>query len=610
MTEEKKSFSGLANDTALFLQKEHLCDDALWKKFVDVFRTKPDSENGGWRGEFWGKMMRGAALVYEYTRDEALYRVLTDSVRDLLTVAEEDGRVSSYERGNDLFGWDVWGRKYVLLGCEYYLDICKDEDFKKEIAVFCVRMTDDIMSQVGEDKTRITDTSIMWYGLNSASLLEPIVNLYRLTGEKRFLDFASYIVNEGGTKGINVIEKALENRLFPYAYGVSKAYELTSFFEGLLEYYKATGIEKYKIAVLNYAYALLASEMSVVGGCGITHELFDHTKNRQTVDSMGAKQETCVTVTLMKFFSRLLDLTGDTRFADAVETSFYNAYLGAVNTEGKESPFVKEFFSGREFVPTKLPFDSYSPLTAAKRGIQTGGLQLLTDKSYYGCCACIAAAGVGVFLKEAVKVEKDTVTVNFYEKGCVNFAIDDVPVTLETDTEYPIDGKIALRVRAEHPVRFTLKLRVPAFAGDGGYAVYDKEFSDERIDLCFDMSTVLHFPEAWEEDTIYTDTSQCINNNFVLLPEKVYSNESERKYVAVTKGPITLAADARMGRAAGDVFPIPKDGALCEPEIKAGIPCLLKMRFEDEKGKAFYLVDYASAGKDWESEIAAWLKTE
>lgn len=604
------TFYGVANDTALFLQREHLCNEVLWRKFVDVFREKPDSENGGWRGEFWGKMMRGAALVYEYTRDEELYRVLTESVRDLLTVAEQDGRVSSYEKENDLFGWDVWGRKYVLLGCEYYLDICHDDALKGEILAFCIRLTDDIMAHIGENKKRITDTSLLWYGLNSSSLLEPVVILYRLTGETRFLNFAAYIVNEGGAKGLNIFEAAYENRLLPYEYGVSKAYELTSCFEGLLEYYKLTGIEKHKTAVLNYAKAILSSELSIIGGCGITHELFDHTSHRQTVEYTGAKQETCVTVTLMKFFARLLELTDDTVFADAIEQSFYNAYLGALNTEHKESAYVKKFFEGKTIVPTNLPFDSYSPLTPAKRGIKVGGLQLLADASYYGCCACIAAAGVGVFLKQAVTVKEDTVTINFYEKGRVSFAVGGVPVTLEVETEYPTDGEINIRICADRPVKFALKLRRPGWTENGGYDICEKIWKNDTVKLKFDMQLRTHFPEKWDEDTIYTDTSECTEDYFVLLPQRVRHEKTEENYVAVTRGPLTLAADSRTGKAANSVFPIPKDGTLCEANIASGIPCLLKMRFVDAAKNEFYLVDYSSAGKDWESEISAWLRTK
>lgn len=82
----------IAINTAEFLTREHLCNKEMWKKFVDIYREKPDGENLGWRGEYFGKMMRGAVLVYEYTRDEELYAALTDAVRDILMTSESDGR--------------------------------------------------------------------------------------------------------------------------------------------------------------------------------------------------------------------------------------------------------------------------------------------------------------------------------------------------------------------------------------------------------------------------------------------------------------------------------------------------------------------------------------
>jgi len=107
-------FEGLADKAARWLQKEQLCSAEQWAKFVDVYRYQPDADNQGWRGEYWGKMMRGGALIYAYTRDEALYSVLTDTMRDMMTVAEPDGRVSSYAREGEFDSWDLWCRKYVL----------------------------------------------------------------------------------------------------------------------------------------------------------------------------------------------------------------------------------------------------------------------------------------------------------------------------------------------------------------------------------------------------------------------------------------------------------------------------------------------------------------
>lgn len=608
-------FRGLAHQTAMFFQKEQLTDSVLWKRFVDVFRVQQDGTNQGWRGEYWGKTMRGGAMVYAYTQDPELYGILTDAVKDLMTVAEDDGRVSSYSRETEFDSWDLWGRKYVILACEYYLEICKDEELKGQIITFISRCADYILAHIGPGKKRITAASRSWFGINSSSILEPMVKLYNLTGDQKYLDFATYIVENGGAENVNIFELAYENKVLPYQYGVSKAYELTSCFEGLLEYYKVTGIEKYKTAVINYAQAVMASEVSIIGSCGITHELFDHTKVRQTVRYDGVQQETCVTVTWMKFCARLLELTGDSRYADEMERSFYNAYLGALNTQHKESAYAYEKYVLKDghshYVPTFMPTDSYSPLTPGKRGQKIGGNQLLHDMSYYGCCACIGAAGVGAFLEKAVTADDDGITLNFFEKGTATVQVKGVEVQLTMETEYPTDGKVCITVKAEKPVFFTLKVRNPGWQeGPKGYALYKKQWSEDALELNFDMPLKLHYPVHWEEDVVYTDTSKNGAGFHAALPKKVYHQEQEDHYVAVTRGPLTLAADGRTGKAADSVFEVTSTAERKENTFGDQIPCLLNMEFTDSKGQQFNLIDYASAGKDWETTIAAWLPTK
>ena len=188
-----QKYAGLADKTVKFLEKEQLYDKALWAKFVQQFRDQLDGTNEGWRGEYWGKMIRGACLVYEYSRDEALYEILTDTVKDMLTVAEADGRVSSFSRDTEFTTWDMWCRKYVILGMEYYLDICRDDSLRGEIIQFISAAADYILGKVGDgkDKIKITRTSRYWQGMNAASILEPMVRLYSLTGNEKYLDFSS-----------------------------------------------------------------------------------------------------------------------------------------------------------------------------------------------------------------------------------------------------------------------------------------------------------------------------------------------------------------------------------------------------------------------------------
>ena len=608
---------GIANWAANFLQKEQLSDRVLWAKFVDLFRTQPDSDHG-WRGEYWGKMMRGGALVYAYTRDEELYDVLTESVRDMLTVAEADGRVSTYPRDGEFDAWDLWCRKYVILACEYYLDICKDEALKADILRFIRRAADYIIAHIGngEGQTRITDATRSWLGLNSSSILEPMVRLYKLTGEQKYLDFSTYIIREGGARGVPVFRLAFENELYPYQYGVSKAYEMTSCFEGLLEYYYATGNEDCRQAVVNFAHAVMDSELSIIGCSGITHELFDYTRFRQTVRQEDVLQETCVTVTWMKFCSRLLELTGDPRFADCMEQSFYNAYLGTFNTERKVSPYMRKKFLERfgidDIVDTFLPIDSYSPLLSGTRGMKVGGNQLLPDKTYYGCCTCIAAAGIGVFMNHMVMADDDSITLQFFEKGHAEIIYQGQKVTLDIDTAYPLDGKIKLTVKTGSPITFTLKVRVPGWTGrKEGYLEYRREWTEDTLEIDFPMPIRTQLPESWDEAVIYTDMSNLKPGNHTADAITVRHDPKDDNYIALFRGPLTLAADSRSGKDADSVFDFEPVGTLCaDNQITDGVPCMLKMKFTDRNGKDFYLVDYASAGRDWQTLIAAWLRTK
>ena len=607
----KQKYEGLTARTVDFLTKNQLSDRLMWRRFVDQFRRPIDGVNNGWRGEYWGKMMRGAALVYEYSRDAALLDVLSETVRDMLSVIAPDGRISSFSKETEFRAWDLWCRKYVILGLEYYLDICPDEALKSEIVASISRAADYIIAHIGkeEGKIHINKATKHWLGLNSSSILEPIVRLYNLTGEKKYLDFAAYIVESGGSE-INVFELAYENILKPYQYGVAKAYEMMSCFEGLLEFYYVTGIEKHRVAVENFARAVLESEISVIGSSGCTHELFDHTKTRQTQYYEGIMHETCVTVTWMKLCSRIYMLTGDTVFLDALEHSFYNAYLGSLN-EGMHistDGYIRERFEKIGMLdkmrPLPIPFDSYSPLTPGRRGRKVGGFQILEDGGYYGCCVCIGAAGVGIFAKHAIIENNGCVVVNFYEQGVNEITTERGKIVIKTITKYPADGKITLKIVSE--CDFCLKLRIPEWSQNenirqkDGYAVYNIASGESEVALELDMSIRTTLPEKWDLDVLYINT--CTTRK---PPVPVRHYPEDDNYISLSRGPITLAADSSLGKDANSAFSFKNYDYNLVPDENSIVKC----EFTAADGEKFCLIDYQSAGKDWESDIAAWLPT-
>ncbi len=585
------NWTGNADDLIRFVERIQLKDVHLWRTVVRQFSFPSDSPDNGWRGEFFGKLMRGACFVWLYTRDEELHRILTDAVERLLATQDELGRISTYEVAREFNGWDMWGRKYAMLGLEYYLEICTDEELEARIVRALCRQTDYLVEKVGDGpgQIAITETSNIWGNVNSCSILEPVVRLYNITKEPKYLDFARYIVETGGMKGGNLVELAYENKLYPYQYPVTKAYEMMSFYEGLLEFYRATGEEKYRKAVENFVYKVKESEVTVIGSAGCWGESFNHSVVEQTNPAISLFcQETCVTVTWMKLCLQVLCLNGDASLADTMETAIYNALFGAVNTEGVK-------------VNNGFPFDSYSPLRAGKRGRSTGGFKIMADnnpstpRNSYGCCAAIGACGLGMFPRAACMLNEKGVVLSFYNDGTIRTGLPSGnPVSLTVSGGYPVKGKITIKVDMEQEETFTLSLRIPAWS--------------KKTELTVNGEAVV----VTEAGYLPLERLWKTGDTVVLTLDLRLRMTEQNNFVSFTRGPLVMARDGRLGE---DIeFPmsaiLDADGFVeTAPSFIAQFPTQVEEKIIMTYDRFATVVDYASAGKTWgyDSTMAAWL---
>ena len=618
------TYSGIIDATMKFVEEFQLLNEADWKRFVGQFLEDADGPDFGWRGEYWGKMMRGACFVYSYTKNEKLYEVLKTTILDMINAAEPDGRISSYRKEREFRGWDIWCRKYVLLGMQYFIEICKDDELKNKIIKSMCGQVDYIMSKIGnpeDGKILITSATNHWRGLNSSSLLEPVARLYTITGKQKYLDFASYIVDCGGTEIVNIFDLAYENKFYPYQYPITKAYEMISCFEGLLEFYRITRDEKYKTAIINFADRILESDFTVIGSCGCTHELFDHSTVRQAnTTNYRTMQETCVTVTLMKFFYQLHILTGESKYMDAFEISFYNAYLGAVNTEKVINKTIHEKCPNS--IPIPLPFDSYSPLTSGYRGQGIGGLKVMSDNHYYGCCVCIGAAGIGMAPKVNLMNFEDGFVMNLYIPGTVNTEFADKKVSFTTETEYPRLGNVKITVKADG--EFVLKLRNPywskttkAFVNEDeiecteGYIIIDRVWKDgDTVTLELDMRTEAIFPIPYGNQVLMTEV--IWGKNYV-IPKYDEEDPIAKNHISLRRGPVMLAQDENLGYSTDAPISVKVQDGYVNTELDNPTEkTLVSARVPLSDGSYLPVIDYSSAGKTWEEDkkIAVWMLTK
>ena len=177
-----------------------------YARFVDFFRH---GRHQFALGEMWGKAVRSGCMFYRYTGDQELKRIMAETVADLLSTQRENGSFScvDVDKQPDGPGGDLWERKYVLLGLdEYYTQVEADPAVLKAMT----DQADCIVAQVGAPpKVPITELGWSPNRIESCSLLEPFMRLYKHTGEQRYLDFARYIVEEaGGSKGYDIFQQA------------------------------------------------------------------------------------------------------------------------------------------------------------------------------------------------------------------------------------------------------------------------------------------------------------------------------------------------------------------------------------------------------------------
>ncbi len=303
---------------------------------LDAFERR-EVKHQDWQGEHVGKYLHAAMLTWSYTRDPILRAKIDRVVKRLLKTQEPDGYLGTYLPVQRWTSWDVWVHKYDLIGLLSYYQITKLQNrgypttLGTQALAACRRIGDLLAATFGTGKRDINKAG-EHVGMAATSVLEPMVLLYRATNDRHYLDFAHYIVANYDAPGGPAILTSLETKKSVRAVANGKAYEMTSNFNGLLELYRVTG-EKRLLDLMKIACEDIAKNRLYITGSASSNEHFQgdfHLPNQASIC------ETCVTVTWEQMNLELLRLTGDHRYADELEKSIYNHLLAAQKPTGDD----------------------------------------------------------------------------------------------------------------------------------------------------------------------------------------------------------------------------------------------------------------------------------
>jgi DUF1680 family protein len=563
--------------------EENRLKQVNYEELVDPFIDQTEDDYR-WRCEFWGKITRSAAASYRYSLDTELKGILDDTVQGILGTQRPDGSISTYPPDKQYDGgWDIWGRKYVFLGLARYYDYVSESS---EVLQAMVDAADCIMEHIGPPpKINMIDTG-EHEGMASSSILEPFVILYNLTGKPRFLDFAQWIADQGGSTRHDIFEEAGLGRS-PKNIGTGKAYEMMSCFEGLAELYRITGNTDYYDSLLTLYENIRDQEIMIHGLGGLKDDYGEYWydgKLNQTHTDNGRKGETCVTVTWFKFCSHILRLTGDSRVADQMEITMYNALIGAMRPSG-------EWWTHQN--PTLVTGDEYNYKKDAH-------LQF-TDFNQ-NCCVANGPMALAMIPQYAVMKKKDSgPVINFFAEGTsrVNFDSGSCEyVDLEIVGDYPKTGSITIRVTPSVSCYFTISLRIPEWSAAANTALN----VNGRWQYSCSSGSYKELSRTWSAgDEI--QLSLDMRGRYIAPPEV-------GTYGAVMRGPVVLAQDSRIS-SVGSAIIIEKDdhGYVNLIPVTPGNPDIW-MEFTIPPDSS-HLCDYASAGNNFEKNntLCVWIPT-
>lgn len=509
--DEFKLKGKIAADYDRFFDCRVLSDFAhneIYKECEDAFKNQVDDAAiiGYWQGEFWGKWIISACRVATHKDDAELKEFIKNACYNLLSLQREDGYIGTYKNSKNFiapdgeevksiigcfcdWNWNIWCRKYTLWGLLESYALLGDEKILKG----AIRLADHLMGELKETNTHILDTGT-FKGLPSGSIMKPMLNLYRYTGDKKYLDFCLDIADRWETPEVagliyNSLKETPIDLWYENTVKWKKIYECLSCFDGIIELYRITGEEKYLKAAENFYELMEKDEKNILYSIGYNDQY------RNAAHELNSMTEPCDVIHYIRFCYELFALTSKEKYLDSIEMAFYNSLLASFNKDGK-----------------------WGARAVCASGIHTKG-EVQARMKYNHCCVNNMPRGLLNAAQSAVFSGENQLIIALYHPFTAQIQIGETKAQIEVSDDYLRNSGADIKVEFKgSPVPVTL--RVPAWSKEGKVTVNGKEYkaesgfftvpeTEETLDikvqfdnepyiLAWDKQVVRHTPTDWE----------------------------------------------------------------------------------------------------------------
>jgi DUF1680 family protein len=333
-----------------------------------------------------------------------------------------------------------------------------------------------------------------------------LIELYRTTGNRRYLDLAGYILH--GDNRVPLTDRQITymfcgipftSRTKLEGHAVRAMYACC----GATDYYLETGDPEY-LKALNALWDDLAQhQLYITGGVG-AREAGEAFGDAYELPNARAYGESCAAIGNMMWNWRMLAATGDAKFTDVIERALYNGINSGMSLDGRTYCY-----------RNPLAFDPSGD--SRDRHLTEGKIR----NPWYDTTCCppnlerTFASLPGYFYSTS----DDGLYVHLYDNSELNWRLHDGNgIRVVQQTRYPWNGDVQLEVSPAQPAEFAVYVRIPSWSNHSTVRVNDEVVAGakagsylpirrhwtagDRIALSFDMDPqILRANPAVTENT-------------------------------------------------------------------------------------------------------------